>query len=97
MLLPDCRRQIYVYGYINNGLNSEILCRYGSFLSEDECDHLIKMAKPHMKDATVIDKKIGEKIPNRWCNMCILPATPTLSATLEHIFGMLGQTVCGAI
>ena len=38
--------------------------RYGSFLTEDECDHLIRLAKPHMKDATILDTKTGKQIPN---------------------------------
>ena len=38
---------------------------YGSFLTEEECDHLIKISKPHMKDATVLNKTTGIETPNR--------------------------------
>ena len=44
--------------------NVPAYARYGSFLTEDECDHLIRLAKPHMKDATILDQKTGKQIPN---------------------------------
>ena len=38
---------------------------YGNFLTEEECDHLIKLSKPHMKDATILNKTTGIEMPNR--------------------------------
>ena len=43
--------------------NVPAYARYGSFLTEDECDHLIRLAKPHM-NATILDKKTGKQIQN---------------------------------
>ncbi len=40
-------------------------CRYGNFLTEEECDHLIKLSKPHMEDAAVVNKTTGVETPNR--------------------------------
>ena len=40
-------------------------CSYGNFLTEEECDHLIKISKPYMKDATVLNKTTGIETPNR--------------------------------
>lgn len=53
-------------------------CRYGSFLTEEECDHLIKLAKPNMRDSTILDKASGKQIPNR----CI---ASTLLLHLQHV------------
>ena len=41
------------------------LRRYGNFLTEEECDHLIKISKPTMKDATTVNKTTGKETPNR--------------------------------
>ncbi|KAJ0659901.1 putative procollagen-proline 4-dioxygenase [Helianthus annuus] len=38
---------------------------YHNFLSKDECEHVINIAKPHMKKSTVIDKIKGE-IEDKW-------------------------------
>ena len=42
-----------------------VLRRYGNFLTEEECDHLIKISKPNMKDATTVNKTTGKETPNR--------------------------------
>ncbi|KAJ8762163.1 hypothetical protein K2173_007317 [Erythroxylum novogranatense] len=38
---------------------------YHNFLSKEECDHLISLAKPHMKKSTVIDSKTGKSVDSR--------------------------------
>ncbi|KAK1410498.1 hypothetical protein QVD17_37035 [Tagetes erecta] len=38
---------------------------YHNFLSEEECEHLIKMAKPHMVKSTVVDSATGKSKDSR--------------------------------
>ncbi|PSS17974.1 Prolyl 4-hydroxylase [Actinidia chinensis var. chinensis] len=38
---------------------------YHNFLSKEECEHLIKLAKPHMAKSTVVDSKTGESKDSR--------------------------------
>ncbi|KAJ0464144.1 putative procollagen-proline 4-dioxygenase [Helianthus annuus] len=44
---------------------------YHNFLSKDECEHVINIAKPHMKKSTVIDKIKGE-IEDKWYELLSL-------------------------
>ncbi|KAJ0853688.1 putative procollagen-proline 4-dioxygenase [Helianthus annuus] len=38
---------------------------YHNFLSQEECDHLINTAKPHMKKSTVVDSETGQSKDSR--------------------------------
>ncbi|KAG0521065.1 hypothetical protein BDA96_08G129000 [Sorghum bicolor] len=38
---------------------------YHNFLSKEECDHLISLAKPHMTRSTVVDPRTGERKESR--------------------------------
>jgi len=38
---------------------------YHNFLSKEECDHLISLAKPHMKKSTVVDSATGASKDSR--------------------------------
>ncbi|XP_024993525.1 probable prolyl 4-hydroxylase 10 isoform X2 [Cynara cardunculus var. scolymus] len=38
---------------------------YHNFLSQDECEHLIKIAKPHMEKSTVVDSVTGKSKDSR--------------------------------
>ncbi|KAL3840175.1 hypothetical protein ACJIZ3_024766 [Penstemon smallii] len=38
---------------------------YHNFLSKEECEHLINLAKPHMKKSTVVDSKTGKSKDSR--------------------------------
>ncbi|KAL4577727.1 hypothetical protein LXL04_013840 [Taraxacum kok-saghyz] len=38
---------------------------YHNFLSEDECEHLINLAKPHMEKSTVVDSVTGKSKDSR--------------------------------
>ena len=40
-------------------------CSYHGFLTPEECDHLIELAKPKMVEATVLDEKTKKQIPNK--------------------------------
>ena len=40
-------------------------CRYHNFLSPAECEHLIKLAKGHMEESTVVDAGSGRSVPSR--------------------------------
>jgi len=35
-----------------------------AFLSDEECDHLIKLASPHLQKSTVVDSNTGKSIPS---------------------------------
>nr|WGT02532.1 prolyl 4-hydroxylase 3 [Tamarix hispida] len=39
--------------------------RYHNFLSKEECDYLISLAKPHMVKSTVVDSKTGQSKDSR--------------------------------
>ncbi|KAL8198028.1 hypothetical protein R6Q57_029917 [Mikania cordata] len=38
---------------------------YHNFLSQDECEHLIKLAKPHMEKSAVVDNETGKSVDSR--------------------------------
>ncbi|XP_052203547.1 probable prolyl 4-hydroxylase 3 [Diospyros lotus] len=38
---------------------------YHNFLSKEECEYLIKLAKPHMRKSTVVDSKTGQSKDSR--------------------------------
>ncbi|KAJ9564661.1 hypothetical protein OSB04_000627 [Centaurea solstitialis] len=38
---------------------------YHNFLSQDECNHLINLAKPHMEKSTVVDNETGKSKDSR--------------------------------
>nr|XP_043606378.1 probable prolyl 4-hydroxylase 10 [Erigeron canadensis] len=38
---------------------------YHNFLSQDECEHLINLAKPHMEKSTVVDNETGKSKDSR--------------------------------
>ena len=61
---------LIAYVLVEVPLRLLLFCSYGNFLTEDECDHLIKISKPHMKDATILDKKTGKQMPNRYSQLC---------------------------
>ncbi|RVX16727.1 putative prolyl 4-hydroxylase 10 [Vitis vinifera] len=39
---------------------------YHNFLSKDECEYLIKLAKPHMQKSTVVDSSTGKSKDSRY-------------------------------
>ncbi|KAD7477101.1 hypothetical protein E3N88_00237 [Mikania micrantha] len=44
---------------------------YHNFLSKEECDYLINLAKPHMAKSTVVDSKTGQSKDSRCiCSRC---------------------------
>ncbi|XP_031505150.2 probable prolyl 4-hydroxylase 3 isoform X2 [Nymphaea colorata] len=38
---------------------------YNNFLSRDECEHLINLAKPNLRRSSVVDSRTGKSIPSR--------------------------------
>uniref|UniRef100_A0A7N2KSV2 Prolyl 4-hydroxylase 3 n=1 Tax=Quercus lobata TaxID=97700 RepID=A0A7N2KSV2_QUELO len=38
---------------------------YHNFLSKEECEHIISLAKPHMRKSTIVDSKTGRGIESR--------------------------------
>nr|XP_023892476.1 probable prolyl 4-hydroxylase 3 [Quercus suber]XP_023892477.1 probable prolyl 4-hydroxylase 3 [Quercus suber] len=38
---------------------------YHNFLSKEECEHIISLAKPHMRKSTIVDSKSGRGIESR--------------------------------